>query len=184
MGKTIYLVDASSFITPYNDYYSLEYVPGFWDGLLREHEKGNIFSINAIRKEVVKIENSLKQWFETPDFPKDFFREEDEKTINFYKKIIAWTKDHPFFSIEEKSRFANGADGLLIAYAKVHEMTVVTEERFFTDPKTRSIKIPNVCVQFKIPCVKVVEMVKSLNVRLVLEGPIRHDLFSASGLSN
>jgi hypothetical protein len=41
------------------------------------------------------------------------------------------------------------ADPFVIACAKIHDGTVVTEEQF----KPNAAKIPNVCQHFNIPCV-------------------------------
>ena len=57
-------------------------------------------------------------------------------------------------------------------------MIVVTEESDKSDPKMKRIKIPNVCKHFDVPYVNVVEMTKALKIRLVLDGPQRHNLFS------
>ena len=181
MGKPVYLMDANSFMEPFNGYYSLEYVPGFWDALIREHQKGNIFTISAIRNEILRREDGLKQWFESPDLLKSFIRDEDEQTLKIYESIISWARNHPVFSTANKRKFAGGADGLLVAYARVHEMVVVTQEKPVNAESTQ-IKIPNVCKQFDVSYVNVVEMLQALNVRLILEGSQRHDLFSASGL--
>ena len=181
MGKSVYLMDANCFITPFSSYYSLEYVPGFWNALIREHQKGNIFTISAIRNEILRREDVLKQWFES-DLPKTFICDENEQTQKIYKSIISWAQNHPVFSPVNKRKFADGADGLLVAYAKVHGMVVVTQEKYASGPKVEKIKLPNVCQQFEVPYMNVVEMLQALNVRLILEGSQRHDLFSASGL--
>jgi len=180
MGKPVYLMDANSFMEPFNSYYSLEYVPGFWNALIREHQKGNIFTISAIRNEILRREDVLKQWFES-DLPKTFICDENEQTQKIYKSIISWAQNHPVFSPVNKRKFADGADGLLVAYAKVHGMVVVTQEKE-VGIESKQIKIPNVCKQFDVPYMNVVEMLQALNVRLILEGSQRHDLFSASGL--
>ena len=182
MGKPVYLMDSNSFIEPFTGYYSLEYVPGFWNALIREHQKGNIFTISAIRNELLRREDGLQQWFES-DLPKPFIREEDEQTEKIYKSIVSWAHNHPVFSPVNKQKFAGGADGLLVAYAKAHGMVVVTQEKE-VGIESKQIKIPNVCKQFDVPYVNVVEMLQALNVRLVLDGPQRHDLFSASGLDD
>jgi len=181
MGKPVYLMDSNSFIEPFNNYYSLEYVPGFWDALIREHQRGNIFSINAIKNEVTKKEDGLKQWLESPNLPKSFFLDEDEPALKTYESIIAWTRSHSLFTPQNQQLFASGADGILVAYAKVHGMVVVTQEKPAASNTTK-VKIPNVCEQFDVQHVNVVEMLQALNVRFILDGPSRHDLFSASGL--
>lgn len=47
------------------------------------------------------------------------------------------------------AKFASGADGWLVAYAKVHGGVVITNEQ--PRPESRAeIKLPDVCTQFNV----------------------------------
>lgn len=64
------------------------------------------------------------------------------------------------------SAFARGEDSWLVAYAHVHKMTVVTLE--VRAPQSRSsIKIPDVCKEFDIPCVNTFSMLATLQHQLI-----------------
>jgi hypothetical protein len=164
-------MDTSSFLTPAHWYYSFESVPGFWDALIREHKKGLVFTLDAVRKEISPQDN-VNQWFERADFPNDFVLKADGKTMDMFKRIIVWTQQNKYFGDDHKRKFAAiPADGLLVAFAQTHLMTVVTEESLVTDVRTKKIKIPNVCKEFGVPYINVAEMLKRLNVHLILENP-------------
>ena len=182
MNKRTFLIDSSSFITPFNTYYSLEYVPGFWQALIRENDKGRVFTIDAVKQEVLKREDELKKWFS--GLSERFVLDTDGEVFTVYSSIIQWVNQHDVFAKHYKESFSNGADGLLVAYAKVHGNVVVTEESAKDDPKMKRVKIPNVCRQFGVSCINIVEMLKELDVRFILDGPQRHDLFTIAGMSD
>ena len=75
-----------------------------------------------------------------------------------------WVSRHSRFRPEEKSRFARGADGWLIAYAKVKGGIVVTWEKAGGQNSTK-VKIPDVCQQFNVTCCDLYAMVRALGIR-------------------
>ena len=62
-----------------------------------------------------------------------------------------------------KAKFATGADGWLVAYARVHGATVVTNEQSAPESK-REIKLPDVCDQFGVQRENIFAMLRALNV--------------------
>jgi hypothetical protein len=59
----------------------------------------------------------------------------------------------------------NGADPWIIAHAIADGGTVVSQE---TDkrPNANRVRIPDVCQHFGVPCIKVWDMLRNLNVKL------------------
>ena len=49
-----YLIDSDVFITAKNLYYAFNLCPGFWDGVLRHHRAGRLFSIDRVRGEILR----------------------------------------------------------------------------------------------------------------------------------
>ena len=74
---------------------------------------------------------------------------------------MQWVQASEQFKPEAKALFAQGADGWLIAFAKAHDYTVVTQEVF--DPLIRkTVPIPNICKEFKVACVDTFSMLRDL----------------------
>jgi Domain of unknown function (DUF4411) len=62
-----------------------------------------------------------------------------------------------------KIDFAKGADGWLIAYARIHSRIVVTHEAR-NPAKTTKVPIPNVCDAFDVQPINTFEMLRRLGV--------------------
>ena len=62
-----------------------------------------------------------------------------------------------------KAKFATAADGWLVAYARVHGATVVTNEQSAPESR-REIKLPDVCDQFGVQRENTFAMLRALNV--------------------
>lgn len=149
--RTTYLADSDVFITAKNLYYSFDICPGFWKSIVHHNEHERVFSTDKIRSELLAgdQEEKLVKWIKK-DVPRDFFLPvNDAQVYRSYEEIMMWVQDHPEYSELAKRRFAEGADGWLIACAIVVDYTVVTNERSAPRSK-RSIKIPDVCNKFEV----------------------------------
>lgn len=78
-----------------------------------------------------------------------------------------WARNESQFKPAAIDRFAEVADGWLVAYAQVHSAVVVTHERFAADAKSR-VLIPNVCKQFNVDYLNTFEMLRQLGVQFDL----------------
>lgn len=164
-----YLVDADVFITAKNLYYAFDLCPGFWDGLIHHHHQGRVFSIDRVRSELLagpRTEN-LVQWVRN-DLPEGFFLPVDSDEITAaYTEIMMWAQRHPQYFDYAKAKFATGADGWLVAHARVHGTTVITLEQSSPESK-REIKLPDVCDRFDVEYDNTFAMLKDLAVRFDL----------------
>ena len=147
----VLLLDSDVFIAAKNAYYAFDICPGFWEGLLQQHDKGRVFSISRVRGELLtgrKTEN-LVEWV-SKQVPDEFFLEVDEEPVtSVYTEIMLWAQRHTRYLDRAKAKFATGADGWLVAYAKVHGAVVITNEQPAPESKTE-IKLPDVCAQFEV----------------------------------
>ncbi len=84
---------------------------------------------------------------------------------------MRWVNNNPQFYDRAKKKFAPGADGWLVAYAKCHGYTVVTRERGNKKVRRR-VPLPQVCTEFDVPCLDVFEMLQNLNIQFVLKQPV------------
>ncbi len=114
--------------------------------------------------------SGLVQW--TQNTPNGLFAFSGEPPVSTaYTTIIDWVQANSQFRPAAITEFAAGADGWLIAYAKVNNAVVVTHEKFAKDAKSR-VPIPNVCWQFNVPYSNAFEMLRQLGVRFVLNSTI------------
>lgn len=66
-----------------------------------------------------------------------------------YTEVMLWVQRNPQYFDSAKAQFATGADGWLVAYARVRGLTVVTLE--LPRPEARNqIKLPDVCSAFSV----------------------------------
>ncbi len=161
-----YLVDSDVFITAKNLYYSFDICPGFWKSVVHHHREGRVFSIDRVRSELLAghREEDLVQWVRD-DVPIEFFvRVDTDAVMHAYTDIMMWVQGHSRYLDQAKAKFATGADGWLVAYARVHGTTVVTNEQ--SAPESRKeIKLPDVCDQFGVRRDNMFAMLRALNVQ-------------------
>jgi hypothetical protein len=120
-----------------------------------------------VHDELLKQNDWVKTWLAECD--KQFFRRtSDADVISAYRQIINWTQNNPNFTTANKSKFAAGADGWLIAYALCNKCTIATQEIY--EPQTKAkIKIPNVCEVFHVNYCNTFDMLRALEIRFGLK---------------
>lgn len=168
----VYLLDSDVFITAKNAYYAFDICPGFWDSLLHHHRENTVFSIDRVRSELLagRATEDLVQWARQRVPHSFFFPVEDGDVPDRYAEIMLWVQRHPRYYDEAKARFAAGADGWLVAYARVHSFIVVTNGKPEPDSR-RAIKIPDICQQFNVEYINTFDLLRRMGVRLHFRGP-------------
>ena len=165
MVDRTYLVDSDVFITAKHLYYSFDICPGFWKSVVHYHRKGRVFNVDRVRSELLagRRTEDLVQWVRN-EVPEGFFFEADTDAVtSAYTDVMMWVQRHPDYFDYAKAKFATGADGWLVAYARVHGATVVTNEQ--SAPESRKeVKLPDVCDQFEVQRDNTFAMLRALNV--------------------
>jgi len=161
-----YILDSDVFIAAKNSYYAFAICPGFWDSLIHHHSVGDVRSIDRVRVELLagcKTED-LVQWVKK-QLPTTFFVDTDEEDVtDAYGKVMLWVQGNELYSEGAKAKFATEADGWLVAYAMVHDMTVITNEQ--SRPQaSRRVSLPDVCIHFDVPYENTFAMLGELDVR-------------------
>lgn len=157
-----YWVDADVWITANRDHYPIGTAKGFWkwmDGLIAD---GIIVSPRRVFKEVIegrKSDDPLLVWMNrhkgklslpiTPEI--------DEIATNIGNYV--WTT--PRYPTQQRMVFSKGGDAWLIACAKHDKGTVLSNEsdRF---PKSKKVRIPDLCDVFKVRCRTMIQMIKEI----------------------
>lgn len=165
-----YILDADVFITAKNRYYAFDICPGFWASIIHHHREGRIYSIDRVRGELLvgRKTEDLVQWVKR-DLPGTFFLGvDDDPVASAYTKVMMSVQRNPQYLDFAKAKFATGADGWLVAYARVHNAIVVTNEERAPQSR-REVKLPDVCDQFKVRYIDTFRMLKDLAVRFEFE---------------
>lgn len=163
MSAPTYILDANVFIEAARRYYAFDLAPRFWETLTEHATKGRIKSIDRVRHELEHGNDELKTWA-NGHFSHAFVSTDDDVVLSVYADIMNWVFTQEQFSDSAKAEFASGADGWLVAYAKVNGNVVVTHEVFNPDIR-RKVPIPNVCQAFGVPFLNTFEMLRTLGVR-------------------
>lgn len=163
-GGHLYVLDANVFIQAARSHYAFDLVPGFWVALLEHARAGHVCSIDHVKKELLDGNDDLAQWART-EFAFAFKSTDRDDVFEAYREIIAWSQQQSHLMNGAKADFARGADGWLVAYARVTGGTVVTHERY-NPACRRRVLIPNVCRVFNVPVVDTYAMLRALGVRL------------------
>ncbi len=162
-----YLLDADTFMTAHRQHYRFSFCPAYWKALLLHHGSDSVASIVQVRKELLRGKDALSEWV-TDDVPESFFKETtDAKVLQTYSTIAKWVVSQPHLAPAAQAKFASGADGWLVAYAKVNGYAVCSYEVSAPEAKS-NIKLPDVANQFGVICVKPPEMMENLGVRMIL----------------
>ncbi|SUT92632.1 Uncharacterised protein [[Actinobacillus] rossii] len=82
-----YLIDANIFITAKNTFYQFGFAQCFWDLLIELHKKGIVYSINAVKHELLIQSDELKDWIKK--LPDDFF-EDHFLSLDSYAKLMVY----------------------------------------------------------------------------------------------
>ena len=159
-----YLLDANAFIEPSKKYYAIDLVPQYWDCLKAYAQKGVISSIDRVRDEVINnkdisewVRNEFSQWEST----------RSTEVVHEFRQTIQRLEQNPHYTRHAKDMFADEskADAWVIAYAKVNNRTVVTDERWNQERK-KNIPIPNACHILDVKCIGIIDMLRILVMQL------------------
>lgn len=170
MAHSVFLIDANILIQSSQKYYAFDIAPGFWESLIVSAKEGKIISIDKVFREIDdhRHEDDLKKWVKD-DFRFAFKSTETKEVLTCYPSVIENAANNPQYSGFAKAEFADfeRADAWLIAYAKTHGCVLVTDETYDPNIKRR-VKIPNVCKEFDIDHINTFQMIRRLNIKLII----------------
>lgn len=145
-------------------YYAFDLVPRFWTGLEQLAREGRVGSVDRVREELERGRDKLAEWA-TSAFAQGLASTSSGDVVAEFRRVMAWVVGQSQFTDAAKREFADGADGWLIAYAKVRGCVVVTLEQPSRDVRRR-VPIPNVCAEFDVRYLDTFEMLRQLGMRL------------------
>jgi hypothetical protein len=149
----IYVFDTNSFseMSPYFP----DVFPAFWTRFEAAVASGKITSTREVLRELeTGAENHILEWCK---LNRAIFTTPNIEETQFVAKILAVPHFQQLIGEKQRLRGTPVADPFIIARAGVLGGTVVTEERF----RPNAAKIPNVCENFKIPCMKLGDFMRA-----------------------
>lgn len=160
---TRYLLDANVFIQAKNLHYGLDFCPAFWTWIVEQNAAGVVASIDKIHDELVAGGDELTVW--AGERGQAFFMPPDSDVVSGLTDVSQWVTSQTY-EPAAIATFLQVADYWLVGHAKAHSYTVVTHE--VPSESQRKVKIPNVCVGMRVPCVTPYEMLRRERARFVL----------------
>ena len=166
-----YCIDASAIITAWQEDYPKDVFPSLWPQLA-EHRTDMVL-IKPIYDQIDPISQAdkgkpelekrrkypLRMWMVDNGFESiDIDKEVEELSLRLEKE----------YQVREESKGAEGKDIKLIAYAKINNKIVVTdeEEQPQKPVKKYKYKIPAICDEKKVECINFIKMIRQLEIRI------------------
>lgn len=159
-----YLLDANVFITAKNTYYGFDFAPGFWTWIEQAHLAGDLFSIQAVKDELLASDDDLAEWAKQQ--PDTFYRQVTAEVAERLAEVSGWCASEARYTPGARMDFLAAADFYLVAHAAAGGFTVVTHERPSPESKKR-VKIPDACLAVDVPYCSPWQMLKNLNAKFM-----------------
>lgn len=159
-----YLIDANIFITAHRQHYPFDVAPSFWEQIV-EKASDKIVIIEQVQAEIIKGADELTDWYKSECNNFTVFGIPDQNVIEAYANIINSINENVRYKQSVKDEFARVADSWLCAYWLAYGYPIVTLEKFDSDTRKR-IKIPNVCEEFGVRYIDLIQFMREVNMRL------------------
>lgn len=164
-----FLLDANTFITPFQNYYAFDFAPGFWTQLKTKLKLDSVYILDVARNEVMKGEDELSEWFDAiPDT--NIIDRRSSSILAKYGEVLRFLQDSPLYSDKALRNWsdANVADPWLIAAASALGYTLVTFEASAgiisaNNPSGRP-KIPDIAKIFDVKCENLFYFMRKMNI--------------------
>lgn len=154
MTETVYCLDSSALIDGLERFYPPEQFPRLWERMDELMEEGRLIVSDEVFVEVSKKDKAAADW--CAERKEDVVVETDSEIANQVRDVLS---DFPLLVKQMKGR--NRADPFVIATAELYEAVVVTGEG--NDGTEGRPKIPFVCANRDVRCIKFLELIQEEN---------------------
>lgn len=158
-----FAVDSNTLIHCHRQVYPFEIAPAFWRQLVEKGGKRIIF-LDLVKDEILSNNDKLSDWLRENDSYFVTKKAGETKIIRCYSEIITFVKSNQQYRETAKDEFARIADSWFCAYGKAYQDIIVTNKKYEPNIK-RKVKIPNVCREFGIRYLGLLEFMLRLDVR-------------------
>lgn len=149
-------------------FYAMDICSGFWEWLDKANSAGILCSIDKVREELMKGTDSLVKW--AKNYRDGFFMpiDKDEKVAKEIAFITNWIYEQDYTE-DARREFLEKTDFYLIAYAKAHNLTLVTFEK--ANGGRHRVTIPDVCNNLGVPCMSLFQLLRQEGIRFIWTPP-------------
>ena len=169
MMSEVFLLDANSFVTPYQNYYSFDIASGYWKQLQTILLRDDVVVMDVVKSEIEKGEDSLTEWL-TSIKELEILDRRDQSILSKYSAVLKYLQDSPLYSDKALRAWSDVsvADPWLIATASAKGYTLVTFEQsagiISTQNPSGKPKIPDIAREFGVKCVKLFYFKKIMKI--------------------
>lgn len=164
-----FLLDANTFISPFQNYYPFDFAPGFWKQLEQKLILDSVYILDVAKNEIMKGEDALSEWLdEISDV--NIIDRRNSSIIEKYGEVLKFLQDSPLYSDKALRNWSdmNVADPWLIAAASALGYTLVTFETSagsisINNPSGRP-KIPDIAKEFDVRCVNLFYFMREMSI--------------------
>ena len=160
----VFLIDSNALITPFQQYYPFDLVPGFWGQVKVGIDTGKIIIASKVFDEVITGGDDLSSWI--LQFKDKTFDHKDKDIVIAVGKILDYLRSSSRYDNDAVLAWSDIkiADPWLIAIAMIHNYIVVTFEKTSNSP--RKPRIPDICDYFGVMHCDLFQMMRSLRFSL------------------
>jgi hypothetical protein len=166
-ANTTYIIDTSALIIlDYTFKYENPVFTAIWEEIEDLIREGNFKTIDFVEDEINGYEGKqdfLQKWLR--QWKKHLVVQTDEASINAAIPIINAEYNTGFFTAQKQAEGKEEADPYLIAYCKVHDCVLITNES-----KTKSNKIPAIAVKNGVKCIDINIFLNERGLRMERKG--------------
>jgi Domain of unknown function (DUF4411) len=162
-GNTVYVIDTSALIKlEYTFKYDNPVFVAIWEEIEDLIRQRCFVTIDFVEEEINSYEGKeefVKEWIKK--WKKILVVQTDSETFNAAIPIINEEYNSGFFDAKKLAVGKEEADPYLIAYCKVHNCVLITNES-----KTKPNKIPSVSIKNGVKCIDVYEFLIEREMRM------------------
>ena len=169
MVEEKFLIDANSFMTPYQNFYQFDITPGFWEQLKRALLDESVSILDIVKAEINKGGDELTNWVATISDLKTLDRR-DQNILAKYGAVLSYLQNSPLYNDKVLRAWPDGnvADPWLIATAAAKGYTIITFEQSAgkiseKNPSGRP-KIPDIAREFNVKCEDLYYFMRKMNI--------------------
>ena len=165
--KPIFL-DSNVLITAQNDTYPFDVFPSFWEFLKESILSKKLIILDVVKNEILAGNDSLTTWLR--DLNAQTMTINNQKIVDAYSQVstYVYSLSQNYSPAVIDSWFGNMkiADPWLIAAALAYDGILVTNETVAKPNAKKRLLIPNIASHFSIPCVKITQIMRELEIKL------------------
>jgi len=162
-GNKVYVIDTSGLIMLVSTFkYDNPVFAAIWEEIEELIKVGCFRTIDFVEDEIDNYEGKedfLKKWIKK--WKRLLIFDTDIETLNAAKPIINEEYNSGFFDAKKQAAGQEEADPYLIAYCKVHNFTLITNES-----KVKSNRIPAVAAKNGVTCIDIFDFLKERELKM------------------